>query len=67
MGNFEPFMVKLDVVVQENIKVNVTWSLVDDLLAAQIILDRLEHIQESKWLKSCLNLEDMSAFHLQGL
>lgn len=41
MRNLEPFMVNDLVVVQQDIEINITRTLVDDLLAAHSILNVL--------------------------
>jgi hypothetical protein len=45
----EALMVELDVVVEQDVQIDVTWSLVDNLLASQGVFDVLERIQQLKW------------------
>lgn len=55
--NLETLMVKLDVVVQENVEIDIPWALVDDLFSAQCLLNVLKSIQELKRLQGSLDLK----------
>ncbi len=52
----EAFVVKLEVLVEQDVEVDVAGALVYDLLAAESILDVLKGVEELKRLQGGLNL-----------
>lgn len=64
MGNFEPFMIDDLIIIQQDIKINVARSLVDDLFSTKSIFNALKLIQKCDRLKSSFNLIGISYCHV---
>jgi len=56
MGDLEPVVVNFLIPVQQDVQINVAGSLVDDLVAAHGIFNRLKLVQQGQGLEVRLNL-----------
>lgn len=61
MRHLQPLMVDGLIAIHQDIEVDISRPLVDELLTTHGPLDILQLIQESQWLKRCLNLQTRSA------
>jgi hypothetical protein len=63
MGDFEPLMVYDLIIVQQDIKIDIARSFVDDLFPTKVNLDMLKGIQQIKRPKSGFHLANISRCH----
>jgi len=61
--HFEPLVVYYLIIEEQDIKINVARSFIDDLLPTERVLDTLKNVQKRKWPKRGFYLELVSRSH----